>query len=83
MAEEVPEDWDAKPVKVVTGKNFKEVVLADDKDAFVFFHAPWCKCSALPWPPLAALCIAPCVCPLHPDWPCALSPRRRPLQANG
>uniref|UniRef100_A0A8W8ICK7 protein disulfide-isomerase n=1 Tax=Magallana gigas TaxID=29159 RepID=A0A8W8ICK7_MAGGI len=42
MSEEVPEDWDAKPVKTLVGKNFVEVALDEKKDAFVEFYAPWC-----------------------------------------
>lgn len=37
MSEEVPEDWDAKPVKVLVGKNFREVVQNADKHVFVEF----------------------------------------------
>lgn len=37
MSEEVPEDWDAKPVKTLVGKNFVEVALDEKKDAFVEF----------------------------------------------
>jgi len=42
MSAEVPEDWEKEPVKVIVGKNFKEVVLDGGKDVFVEFYAPWC-----------------------------------------
>jgi len=41
-SEKTPADWDAKPVKVLTGENFPTVVNNADKHVFVEFYAPWC-----------------------------------------
>ncbi|XP_072205736.1 protein disulfide-isomerase-like protein of the testis [Excalfactoria chinensis] len=40
-SEEVAEDWDTMPVKVLVGKNFNRIVFNRTTTVFVMFYAPW------------------------------------------
>jgi protein disulfide-isomerase A1 len=55
-SQDIPAD-NSEPVKVVVGKNFKQVVIDNDNDVFIEFYAPWCgHCKKLSpiWDQLAA-----------------------------
>ncbi|XP_063235293.1 protein disulfide-isomerase isoform X2 [Bacillus rossius redtenbacheri] len=42
LSQDLPQDWDAKPVKVLVSTNFDQVVNDPKKDVLVEFYAPWC-----------------------------------------
>ncbi|XP_041893171.1 protein disulfide-isomerase-like protein of the testis isoform X2 [Corvus kubaryi] len=51
-SEEIPEDWDKMPVKVLVGKNFNSIIFNKTMTVFVMFYAPWsheCRKLLLIW----------------------------------
>ncbi|OQR80269.1 protein disulfide-isomerase-like [Tropilaelaps mercedesae] len=42
LSQDLPEDWNEKPVKVLVSSNFDEIAMDANKDVLVEFYAPWC-----------------------------------------
>ncbi|XP_060535710.1 protein disulfide-isomerase [Cylas formicarius] len=42
LSQDLPADWDAKPLKTLVASNFDDVAFDEAKDVLVEFYAPWC-----------------------------------------
>jgi len=50
LAQPLPEDWDAAPVKILTASNYVEMTSDAKHHIFVMLHAPWCPQCQLAGP---------------------------------
>jgi protein disulfide-isomerase A1 len=42
LSQELPEDWNKHPVKILVSTNFDNIAFDKNKDVLVEFYAPWC-----------------------------------------
>ncbi|VDM13794.1 unnamed protein product, partial [Wuchereria bancrofti] len=54
-SEEIPDDWNTKPVIELVGKNFEKQVFDPKKTTFIFFYAPWCEACQKTMPEIEKL----------------------------
>uniref|UniRef100_A0A8R1TZZ0 Thioredoxin domain-containing protein n=1 Tax=Onchocerca volvulus TaxID=6282 RepID=A0A8R1TZZ0_ONCVO len=54
-SDDIPDDWNKKPVIELVGKNFEKQVFDPKKTTFVFFYAPWCEACQKTMPEIEKL----------------------------